>query len=77
MFRELGILYKFIKMMNDAGINMLIEAAKDIVSRKKFCKDVVPEDSDNCETDLTKLDKDFDKVLSMVNRPKVCGYAET
>ena len=73
MFRELGILYKFIKMMNDAGINMLIEAAKDIVSNKKFCNDVVPEDSDSYETDLTKLDK----VLSMVNRPKVCGYAET
>lgn len=77
MFRELGILYKFIKMMNDAGINMLIEAAKDIVSRKKFCKDVVPEDSDSCETDVSELYKDFDKVLSMLNHPKECGYAET
>ena len=75
MFRELGILYKFIKMMNDAGINMLIEAAKDIVSNKKFCNDVVPEDSGSCE--LSELDKDFDKVLSMVNRPKECRYAET
>ena len=74
MFRELGILYKFIKMMTDAGINMLIEAAKDIVSNKKFCNDVVPEDSDSCE--LSELDKDFDKVLSMVNRPKGCGHAE-
>lgn len=75
MFRELGILYKFIKMMNDAGINMLIEAAKDIVSNKKFCNDVVPKDSDSC--DLSELDKDFDKVLSMINRPKGCGYVET
>ena len=75
MFREIGILYRFIKMMNDEGVNMLIEVAKDIVSRKKFCKDAVPEETESSKTDLSELDEDFEKVLSMVNPPKECRYA--
>ena len=34
--KELGRLYKYIALMNDAGMDLLVEAANDIISHEKY-----------------------------------------
>lgn len=60
MIKELGILYRLIKVMNDAGLALLIEAARDITSRQQFRNE---EEVDK----LLDFDAQVNQVLEMVN----------
>ena len=59
MFERLGRLSKYTKQMNNNGIDLLVEAARDICTRKKYRKadgDITPE----------QFDKGAKTVLGMV-----------
>lgn len=61
MIKELGELYHLIKAMNEAGFAMLVEAAKDIASHKRYRKESIE------EVKKSQFDSDIDQVLAMVN----------
>lgn len=62
MFERLGQLSRYIKNMNNQGMDMLIEAARDINSNKKL--------SDGSEGTFAvdKFDRDVNRVLRMLER---------
>ena len=71
MFKELGKLCKYIAVMNNAGMEMLVEAAKDITCNKNYRK---------ADQELTpeQFDRQVETVLNMANRSyaKECGYGK-
>lgn len=62
MFERLGQLSRYIKTMNNQGMDMLIEAARDINSNKKL--------SGGSEGTFAvdKFDRDINRVLRMLER---------